>query len=109
MMPKSNHKKSRKIFLREVVKLDKSTMLAWIEYLQLSFKTDEIIKRINELDKKILLISGIEDHCFLKGTRKFLEKSKNATMIILEKCGHVCTIEKYKEFNEYALNFLKTN
>lgn len=106
MMPRENHKKSRMIFLREVVKLDKNTMLAWIEYLQHSLKTEETIKRMNELGKNILLISGNEDHCFLGGTKKFLNKARNAKMIILEKCGHVCSIEKYKEFNEYAIGFI---
>lgn len=106
MMPKENHKKSREIFLREVVKLKKETMLAYIGYLQRALSTNEIIKKIDKSGKKILLISGNEDHCFLGGTKKLFKKVHSAKMIVLEKCGHVCTIEKYKEFNNYALEFI---
>lgn len=107
MMPKENHKKSRTIFLREVVKLDKSTMKAYIEYLQRALKTKETVEKIDELGKKVLLISGNEDHCFIKGTEKFFEKVHSAKMVVLEKCGHVCSIEKYKEFNKLALDFIE--
>lgn len=106
MMPRENHKKSRLIFLREVVKLDKATMKAYIEYLQRALKTRETVEKIDALGKRVLLISGNEDHCFLKGTEKFFNKLHNGKMIILEKCGHVCTIEKHREFNKLALDFI---
>ena len=106
MMPRENHKKSRTIFLREVVKLKKETMLAWIGYLQRALKTKDTLEKIDKLNKDVLLISGNEDHCFLRGTEKFAKKVKHAKMIVLEKCGHICSIEKYKEFNKLALDFI---
>lgn len=106
MMPRENHKKSRDIFLREVVKLDKNTMKAYIGYLQRALKTKETLAKLDALGKKVLLISGNEDHCFIEGTRKFVDRVQNAKMIILEKCGHVCTIEKHREFNKLALEFM---
>lgn len=106
MMPKENHRKSRMIFLREAVKLKKETMLAWIDYLQRSLKTDETIEKIDALGKKVLLISGNEDHCFLKGTKKVYKKLHKVRMVVLEHCGHICSIEKYSDFNKYALDYL---
>ena len=106
MMPKRNHEKSRKIFLREVVKLDKHTMKAYISYIQRALKSRDTVRKINRLDKKILLISGNEDHCFIKGTKTLINKINNAKLVILEKCGHVCTIEKHQEFNKLALEFI---
>lgn len=106
MMPRENHKKSRMIFLREVVKLDKHTMKAYIGYLQRALKSNDTLEKIDKLGKKVLLISGNEDHCFIRGTKKFVDRVNNAKIIILEKCGHVCTIEKYKEFNKLALEFI---
>lgn len=106
MMPRENHKKSRTIFLREVVKLDKHTMKAWIGFVQRALKTDETLTKIDKLGKKVLLISGNEDHCFITGAIKFVNKVNSAKMVVLDKCGHVCSIEKYKEFNKLALEFI---
>lgn len=106
MMPKSNHKKSRTIFLREAVKLNKETMLAWIEYLSDQINLQSLIDKLAELNVKMLFVSGDEDHCFVGGTKKLIHKLKNAKIKIIKHCGHICTIEKYKKFNNYALRYI---
>ena len=106
-MPRKNHKKSRKIFLREVVKLNKKTMFAWIEYLQFTLKPENILAKLDDVKKNILIISGDEDHCFLKDAKALVDKMKTVEINIISKCGHVCSIEKWGDFNHMALNFLK--
>ena len=76
MMPKRNHKVSRNIFLREVVKLNKKTMYAWIEYIQLIRKPEHFLATLDGLKKNILIISGDEDHCFIGGVKKLVTKKK---------------------------------
>ena len=109
MLPKRNHKRSRHIFLREVVKLDKKTMFAWIEYLQITRKSEPILAKLDNLKKNILIISGDEDHCFLGGVKKIVSKKKSLQLNIIDKCGHICSIEKWNDFNNMALNFLKVS
>jgi pimeloyl-ACP methyl ester carboxylesterase len=106
MMPKRNHKVSRNIFLREVVKLNKKTMYAWIEYIQLIRKPELFLSKLDSLKKNILIISGDEDHCFIGGVKKLVNKKKSMELSIIEKCGHVCSIEKSKEFNSQVINYL---
>lgn len=106
MMPKRNHKKSRQIFLREILKLDKETMFAWIEYLELSLHPEQVLGKLNSLGKRVLLISGDEDHCFLEGAKNLAEKMHNIELKVIEKCGHVCTIENWRVFNSMALKYL---
>ena len=106
MMPRTNHKTSRSIFLREVMKLDKTTMYAWIEYIQFTLDPEQIISRLDELKKNILIISGDEDHCFIGGVKAIVNNQKYMKLNIIKKCGHVCSIEKSYDFNSMALNFL---
>ncbi len=108
LMPRKHHKKSRSIFLREVVKLNKKTMYAWIDYVQVILQPENVFERLNEVKKRILVISGAEDHCFLKGAKALTERIKNTEIQVIEKCGHVCTIEKWSDFNNMALEFLRT-
>lgn len=107
MMPKKNHKKSRKIFLREVVKLDKKTMYAWIEYLQCVLKPERLLKKLDVLGTKVLFISGEEDHCFLSGAKAVARKAKNIDVKVIKKCGHICSIENWKVFNKLALDHIE--
>lgn len=106
MMPKANHSKSRKIFLKEATKLNKETMLAWIEYLSNQINLQNLIEKLGELNIKMLFVSGDEDHCFIEGTKMLIHRLKNARIKVIKHCGHVCTIEKYKEFNRYALKYI---
>ncbi len=106
MMPKKTHKKSRSIFLREVVKLNKKTMYAWIEYIQFMRKPELVLSKLDELKKKILIISGDEDHCFIGNIKTIVNKKNTMQLNIIEKCGHICSIEKWGDFNHLALRFL---
>ena len=108
MMPKKHHAKSRLIFLREVVKLKKETMFAWIEYLQLSLYPEKVLDKLDSLGKRILLISGDEDHCFIDDAKNIANKLKSVEIKIIEKCGHICSIEKWSAFNRIALDYLKS-
>lgn len=107
MMPKQNHKKSRQIFIREAKKLDRKTMLAWIEYLTIALKPKAMIEKMAKLKLKVMFISGDEDHCFIGGTKTVIGLLKKANCHIIKHCGHICTIERAKEFNEYALKYIE--
>ena len=106
LMPKENHKKSRLIFLREVIKLKRETMYAWIEYLQFGLDSEKILARLDSLGKDILMISGDEDHCFIQDAKRVAKRLHNTKLIVIEKCGHVCSIEKWNIFNNIVLEYL---
>ena len=108
MMPKKNHQKSRLIFLREVVKVKKETMFAWIEYLQCVLTPDKLLKKLDFLGKKVLFISGEEDHCFVSGAKAVAEKAKNIEVKVIEKCGHICSIENWRVFNQLAMEHIQS-
>ena len=51
-------------------------MFAWIEYLQFTLKPENILAKLDDVKKNILIISGDEDHCFLKKHFAFFGKSR---------------------------------
>lgn len=106
LLPKKNHKKSRKIFLRESKKVSRLELLYWTDYIKKMNNYKVIIKKINEVcNFPILFIIGSEDHIFFNSLRRNFKYLKNSSMKIIEKCGHVCNIEKYKEYNKIVLDF----
>ena len=107
MLPKKNHAKSRKIFIRESLKMTRKMFLSWISYISEIAHPDKLIAMLKQLKIKTFFISGDEDRCFLEGTKKVSSSLSKSTLYIIKKCGHVCSIEKAKEFNAAVLNFLQ--
>jgi pimeloyl-ACP methyl ester carboxylesterase len=108
MLPKKNHKKSRKIFIRESLKMTRKMFLSWVSYIAEITNPDKLLKKLKELHVKMFFISGDEDRCFLDGTKKVVAYLSKPKLYIIKKCGHVCSIEKYNEFNTEAVGFLNT-
>ena len=48
---------------------------------------------------------GDEDHVFLNKAKQFASKT-GVHIKILKNCGHVCSLHKWREFNEYLIGYL---
>lgn len=105
LMPKNHHKMARKVFVQEAVRLGHKEFFCWYKLLY---------REINPFFSRpvicnstpVLYIMGSEDYMFLPIVKEHLSRWKNACLHILEKCGHVCNIEKDKEFNQLSVNFI---
>ena len=107
MMPKKNHKKSRDFFIRESVKMKSAAFRMWLtELFKTQFKLKKYLKVIKDNRLPIFLISGKEDYFFVNSVRRTYDKLNEASLCYIEKCGHVCSIEKHAQFNNLMLDFL---
>ena len=107
MMPCKNHKKSRNFFIRESIKMRSSAFRMWLsELFRTQFKLKEYLITIKENKLPVLFISGKQDYLFVNSVKRTQKKISDATLCFIEKCGHVCSIEKYNEFNGLVVNFL---
>lgn len=106
MMPKANHKNSRNTFIKEAKKMDRQDFLGWFKITKSVEHTHQFIKQKAKGIPR-LYISGKEDHLFIHPLIEDMKQDKDASIQILEHCGHICNIEKGKEFNRLSLNFIK--
>jgi len=107
MMPFKNHKKSRDIFIRESFKMKSVAFRMWLtELFRTQFKLKEYIQTIEENNLPVCLISGKEDYFFVNSVRRTHRKMNESSLYFIEKCGHVCSIEKYEIFNHLVVDFL---
>jgi pimeloyl-ACP methyl ester carboxylesterase len=105
MMPKSNHKQSRVTFIKEAMKMKRNNFLGWYDTCYTIEQSYVDVQRTAS-DVPKLYISGSEDHLFLGPLKEDIENDQNASLVVIEKCGHVCNLENPKEFNEISLRFL---
>ncbi|WP_347550047.1 alpha/beta hydrolase [Pseudalkalibacillus hwajinpoensis] len=108
IMPRNNHKISRDFFVREAQKIDKSRILPWVDLVQ-HVRTTYVDVQKNSKNVPKLYISGAEDHLFVKAILEDTKKDQSSERLILEKCGHVCNLEKPREFNDASLKFIGEN
>lgn len=106
VLPKKNHERSRKIFMKESLKMTKQSFVSWVSYLNFAINPTKLLAQLKALNINMFFISGDEDNCFLKGTKKTCEYLKKAKLYVIQRCGHVCSIEKASEFNTQVSNYL---
>lgn len=105
LLPRKSHKTSREFFIKSGKLLGKEEFMAWFNLVISDF---DILKNLSDFKKKILFIMGNEDYTFLNGVCKKITDFKNAGLSIINHCGHVCNIQKSREFNEVALGYIET-
>ena len=108
MMPKRSHKVSRQIFAREAKKLGGQEFRKWYKLME---SLESFYSSLPEQTQKTiprLYISGDEDHLFLPFVIQNYLRDPQASIHIIEKCGHVCNIEKPEEFNRVSLFYLNS-
>ncbi len=105
ILPNNNHKKSREIFIQEAEKIGQKDFDRWLTLLK------DVKKQIDahyhvEVSAPTLVVMGAEDHVFMAPAKKYSDKYDHVELVVIEKCGHVCNIEKAQDFNEACLEFL---
>ncbi|SHG52154.1 alpha/beta fold hydrolase [Ornithinibacillus halophilus] len=105
MMPKSNHQRSRDIFIREAAKMGRKEFIKWAKLVTTPIKSyEKSIKNNNTIRK--LYILGKEDHMFIQSATNAAERDQFSELELIENSGHVCIIEKPEQVNKLILSFL---
>lgn len=107
-LPRRNHKKSREIFVRE------SKFISDFEYKKWTAMYGKTLD--NTLSKlfqhnppvSLYLLVGAQDHLFIQPAKAYAEKFANVTIEIIDRCGHLVSLEKADIFNEKCLVFLES-
>lgn len=107
IMPKKNHKDSRILFVNEAKKLYQKEFLRWFK---LTAEINPLLRLFRMKDLKIptLYIMGEEDHLFLPSIRNIVEKHVNASLVVIQKCGHVVNVEKATVFNTKTIKYINS-
>lgn len=105
ILPRKNHQKARRIFRLQSQKLLPADYLKWVElYKEFFVLLRSFFHR--ELKALSLVVMGEEDHVFFKSAQRFVMRQKNATLVTLQQCGHICNIDQYDLFNRVVIGFL---
>ncbi len=105
VLPRRNHRRSRRMFRLQSQKLTPKEYLKWIGLYRDFFR---LLRQFfnRELRNLSLVVMGDQDHVFFSAAQRFARTHQRAQLVIMEKCGHVCNIEQYERFNRTALAFL---
>ena len=106
IMPKSNHKESRRIFIKEAKLIDRKVFKKWLKLIPDLKKYILHLNPIN-FNKYILFLSGQGDYLFSKEVKKFSSKNKFLSYHSIEGAGHVVNIDNHSIFNKKVIEYLK--
>jgi pimeloyl-ACP methyl ester carboxylesterase len=106
IMPRVGHRESRMIFIREAQKVARKEFLRWF---RLTMELSPVLRLFEERDTGIptLYLMGEEDHMFLPAARRIADRHRTAVLHVIERCGHVCNIERPGRFNRISIAFMQ--
>ena len=106
VMPKSNHKESRRIFINEAKLIETKV---FNQLLKLIPEIKQYILHLQPItfNKYILFLSGKDDYLFSEDVRKFSLKNIFYSYYAIEGAGHVVNIDNPFIFNNKVLEYLK--
>ena len=104
LMPKSSHKVSRKFLVMECEKLGRKEFLKWYSLLCMELnRLGEHIGHFTHINT--LVVMGDEDHMFLHPAQQMAAENPHIKTLLMQQCGHVCSLQKWREFNVIAAQF----
>lgn len=106
VMPQSNQKESRHLFINEAKKLCQKEFKRWFK---LSADVNPMMRyfRERELSIPTLYLMGEMDYMFIRPVKDMVNKHQLSWLHEIPNCGHVCNIEKPKEFNLHSIAFIQ--
>jgi pimeloyl-ACP methyl ester carboxylesterase len=108
VLPRKNHKKSREIFVRESKFLSVEEYRKWTamygKYL------DDTLRKLFTFqpDVPMLILVGGQDHLFLKPTMNYAQQFHSISIEVVQRCGHLVSLEKSELFNRRCIEFLQS-
>jgi pimeloyl-ACP methyl ester carboxylesterase len=105
IMPKTNHKDSRLLFINEARKIRYSVFKKWLSLIP---ELKVAISEFSELkiSKPTLFISGEQDYLFVNHIKEFVESRANCDLFKIPNSGHVANNDQSKIFNSTSIKFL---
>lgn len=105
IMPKKNHRASRKLFVNEAKKLKQQEFIKWFK---LASEINPLLTKFRNTDTgiKTLYVMGSEDHLFIDSAKELAFKHKESDIYIIENTGHVVNVERALDFNSKTIEYI---
>ena len=98
IMPNKNHRESRSLFVQNECS----------RRLKLASEITPLLRFFRTVDISVptFYVMGEEDYLFLPTIQKIVKTHKEATLFVIEKCGHVVNVEQPNIFNQQVIGYL---
>lgn len=107
LIPSKKHAQSRKIFVKEAIKLGKKEFRKWLN-MSSEIKNNLQEFLVKEASAPVLYVMGERDHMFLPMVENLVQKHMNSQLEVIQNSGHVCNIDQPEDFNQRSIQFIKS-
>lgn len=105
LIPSKKHIQSRKVFIKEAIKLGKIEFKRWLR-MSNEIKDNLHVFIIQEASAPVLYLMGDRDHMFLPMVSNLVKKHLNSKLEVINNSGHVCNIDQPEAFNQRSIQFI---
>lgn len=107
-LPRKNHQKSREIFVRESKAISDEEYRKWTSMYgkTLDDTLNLLFKEATQIP--VLFVIGEQDHLFKSPALAYAERCENVRVVLIERCGHLVSLERSEHFNTVCLDFMES-
>ncbi len=107
LIPSKTHAQSRKIFIREAIRLGEQEFKKWLRMSnEIRYNLKEFL--LKEASAPVLYLMGEHDHMFLPMVSELVKKHFNSKLEVISNSGHVCNLDQPDLFNRLSIQFIKS-
>lgn len=107
LIPSKTHTQSRKIFIREAIRLGEQEFKKWLRMSnEIRYNLKEFL--LKEASAPVLYLMGEHDHMFLPMVSELVKKHFNSKLEVISNSGHVCNLDQPDLFNRLSIQFIKS-
>lgn len=103
LIPFKKYKIARIFYIKNGMSLERNEFMAW---LTLVLKNLDVLKDLKKYQDNVLVVMGNKDYALINGVKKYFKRLKEKRLKVLEDCGHICCMLKWREFNDICLNYI---
>jgi pimeloyl-ACP methyl ester carboxylesterase len=105
-LPRKNHQKSREIFVRESKRITDAEYKKWTAMYGRSLDETLTLLFSSSPNTPVYFLIGTQDHLFMQPALVYAEKHPEVSVEMIDRCGHLVSLEKSELFNEKSLAYL---
>ena len=107
LIPSKTHAQSRKIFIREAIRLGEQEFKEWLRMSnEIRYNLKEFL--LKEASALVFYLMGEHDHMFLPMVSELVKKHFNSKLEVISNSGHVCNLDQPDLFNRLSIQFIKS-
>lgn len=103
LIPFKKYNIARVFYVKGGLTLERNEFMTWFG---LMLNNLDVLDKLKDYKKNIIVVMGVKDFMLISGVKRYFKGLNEKRLKILNDCGHICCMLKWREFNDICMNYI---